>query len=615
MLNIDVYSTRADIRSQEPLTVGLVGGEAHFRFSDPWKALTKTVVFRQGDVTVDVVGVSAGAVIPWEVLQEPGLPVYIGVYGSDSTGTVVIPTVWAVTDPVLEGTDPMVDASTDATLPVYQQIQGQVDVLNATKPVVLLTGADGLANRTMEELVAAYNNRQMVVYYDDGYLCPLSSFYKDADGNFVFCFRCVDGNMVLREIVVDSARTVTKKTTQLLDKAVFMPVVVAMDSGFGLDYGVTVDDLTAAYNARKVLLCYYYGRYFPLSNITKDENGNFVYHFRNLETDGTLMTIKVYGGTQASVEKTALAEDGTIAPDYTGMATFSAFGVIGDSLSVGGASSGEEGGVDYSWGARIAEKCGNECRFFGVGGATTFSWLSNKLPDVLAADACDAYIIGLGYNDARYIIDSLGQPTSLGTMADIDPADEDLSAAVSYYEGMEKILRALHKQFPTAPLFVLTNPGANCDNFAAYNQALREILAAYGESYNAHLIDLAQLYGEIYAKLEVYRSNNHFPHRIYERMGAMIATAISNYVNGKTLADHATTLANHDDTLLTHTKKLISLSQSVSANEKSIAELLEKLEAISGGGYTSATYDPDTGALTITGSSVSYDETTGELKF
>ena len=131
MIYIDIYSTRAVIRSQEPLTVGLAGGQAHFRFSDRWKNLTKTVVFRQGDITKDVVGVTSGAVIPHEVLKVPGVPVEIGVYGSDGEGKIIIPTVWVATDPVLEGADPMVDASADPTLPVYQQIEAQVEVNRA----------------------------------------------------------------------------------------------------------------------------------------------------------------------------------------------------------------------------------------------------------------------------------------------------------------------------------------------------------------------------------------------------------------------------------------------------------------------------------------------------
>jgi hypothetical protein len=157
LLNIDVYSSRAVIRSQEPLTVGMVGAKAQFRFSDPWKALTKTVVFRQGDITKDIVGVTSVAVIPWEVLKEPGLPVQIGIYGSKENGKVVIPTVWVETDPVFEGVDPMADTSTNPTLPVYQQLQEQID--SKSLLVVTVTGNDEdgyTSSHSLSEIRSAY---------------------------------------------------------------------------------------------------------------------------------------------------------------------------------------------------------------------------------------------------------------------------------------------------------------------------------------------------------------------------------------------------------------------------------------------------------------------------
>ena len=54
MINIEVYSTHAVIRSQQPLTVGLTGASAHFAFGKPWDQLIKTAVFRQGEKTVTV---------------------------------------------------------------------------------------------------------------------------------------------------------------------------------------------------------------------------------------------------------------------------------------------------------------------------------------------------------------------------------------------------------------------------------------------------------------------------------------------------------------------------------------------------------------------------------
>lgn len=64
MIKIEIHSTRAVIRSQEPLTVGLTGAKAHFAFGKPWENLVKTAVFRQGEKTVAVADFGTEATIP-----------------------------------------------------------------------------------------------------------------------------------------------------------------------------------------------------------------------------------------------------------------------------------------------------------------------------------------------------------------------------------------------------------------------------------------------------------------------------------------------------------------------------------------------------------------------
>lgn len=112
MIFIDVSSTRAIIRRQGQLTSGLIGAKVKFRFSEEWAQLTKTVVFRGGGVTRDVVGVDTVAKIPHEVLL-PGIPLEIGVYGTASDKSVVIPTVWARTNLIRPGAVPSGVESTD----------------------------------------------------------------------------------------------------------------------------------------------------------------------------------------------------------------------------------------------------------------------------------------------------------------------------------------------------------------------------------------------------------------------------------------------------------------------------------------------------------------------
>ena len=154
MIKIDVHATYAVVREQKPLTVGLVGSRVRFSFGEDWDGLVKTAVFRQGEVTVDAVNVSGESVLPWEVLTRSGLPVQIGICGMNADGTVVIPTLWAETEPVQPGADPSGDTSAAAALPVYQQILAQIGPL------------DQLDSGAKDTLVAAINeaNRQVQLF-------------------------------------------------------------------------------------------------------------------------------------------------------------------------------------------------------------------------------------------------------------------------------------------------------------------------------------------------------------------------------------------------------------------------------------------------------------------
>lgn len=121
MILIDICGSDAVIRNRQVLTCGTAGRLVRFRLDETWQTLTKTAVFRCGEVTRDVVGITDTAAIPHEVLTQPGLPLEIGLYGVSADGTLVIPTVWAVTDPVQPGADPSGDPGIEPSNPVWQQ--------------------------------------------------------------------------------------------------------------------------------------------------------------------------------------------------------------------------------------------------------------------------------------------------------------------------------------------------------------------------------------------------------------------------------------------------------------------------------------------------------------
>lgn len=137
---ICVHGVRALPVSVKPIPKGIIGAQLQFEYADPmWDGLSKTVVFRAGDVTKDVLNAGELVNIPPEVVAEIGAILKVGVYGE---GT---PTLWADLGLIRDATDPSGDESTDPSLPVWEQLLRMVGDLK------------GLNTTAKENLVAAVN--------------------------------------------------------------------------------------------------------------------------------------------------------------------------------------------------------------------------------------------------------------------------------------------------------------------------------------------------------------------------------------------------------------------------------------------------------------------------
>ncbi len=138
MILVDISGANAAVRRQDTLTCGMGGARVGVRFDEQWEGLAKTGVFHAGGVTRDVVLTGEEAQIPHEVLTVPGVALRIGVYGTDGSGTLVIPTVWAQTAPIAPGADPSGDPGAEPTLPVWAQLREQVHTLAAGQPRLVM---------------------------------------------------------------------------------------------------------------------------------------------------------------------------------------------------------------------------------------------------------------------------------------------------------------------------------------------------------------------------------------------------------------------------------------------------------------------------------------------
>ena len=89
----------------DPITTGSVGYAVNFSFDEAWEGLTKTVVFRGSGTKIKRTVETESMNVPAGVLSDAGDTLWIGVYGKNSTGTLVMPTVWAKAGTICAGTD------------------------------------------------------------------------------------------------------------------------------------------------------------------------------------------------------------------------------------------------------------------------------------------------------------------------------------------------------------------------------------------------------------------------------------------------------------------------------------------------------------------------------
>ena len=112
------------------ITSGTVGMPVELTFDSQWDELRKITVFRAGDV---IKSVENPTVVPWEVLDKPHCWLSVGVYGTNTDGSIVIPTIWANVSPVHAGVNPDGDPSIEPTPSIWQTMLEYLAEL-ATRP-------------------------------------------------------------------------------------------------------------------------------------------------------------------------------------------------------------------------------------------------------------------------------------------------------------------------------------------------------------------------------------------------------------------------------------------------------------------------------------------------
>ena len=133
MIKIQINKICAKLIECEPLTSGMIGKTVEVEFSAEWSELNKIAVFSNGDVTIDVLESQWNGntiTIPQEVLATPHRSISMGVYGYelvDGEKVLAIPTIVAEIGKTKFGADPSGDPEADPTLPIWAQLQWEID--------------------------------------------------------------------------------------------------------------------------------------------------------------------------------------------------------------------------------------------------------------------------------------------------------------------------------------------------------------------------------------------------------------------------------------------------------------------------------------------------------
>lgn len=122
MIQITCKGNSANCTHLEKVTSGMVGAKCQFAFDNVWEQLTRVAVFRAGNEHRSVLLSSDTCIIPWEVLQEPGYELCIGVYGEEADGTLVIPTIYVNCGRIQQGAVPSNDPNAEPTSGVVQHV-------------------------------------------------------------------------------------------------------------------------------------------------------------------------------------------------------------------------------------------------------------------------------------------------------------------------------------------------------------------------------------------------------------------------------------------------------------------------------------------------------------
>ena len=247
----------------------------------------------------------------------------------------------------------------------------------------------------------------------------------------------------------------------------------------------------------------------------------------------TLQTNKIYFRTNFnnSVGKWQILNNWEDDEEYK---IFAKVAVAGDSLATGWCYADgideqrRRRNIQFCWPTYVGRDAGTEWFNIGQSGYTTRDFLNSSEGYGLnyakvAGRKPQAYVIGLGVNDRV-------RPVTLGTLADINTADQTQNAD-TYYGNYSQIIYQFKQINPQAKIFCLTNP---MSVGAEYNAAIRDLVAQIWANNGVYVVDLADNpWTNLYTLdkgITTDLSNSHYAPIAYQKMARIIERSISQVI-------------------------------------------------------------------------------------
>ena len=266
-----------------------------------------------------------------------------------------------------------------------------------------------------------------------------------------------------------------------------------------------------------------------------------------LASNGTVKETIWIAGMDASRIKELESQVKTIASvgtptNHNTCAIFRKVVCVGDSYTSGHISAGKGTATtneEFSYPSFMARLTGNEYINCGKSGANVLTWQTDErgLPKAQATGKVQAYLVGLGLNDVQ---SGTERYVELGSIADIG------TDAQTYYGGLSTIIRELASISPNAMIFIQTMPSTNTTRMQ-YNDAIRNIVSAYADTYNVHLLDLYE-YRSLYenASLTGDAISGHYTAIGYQQFAEILRIVWSEYINNNISAFQNVHLIEYD---------------------------------------------------------------------